>query len=524
MTRFFRTAYATSLVSMLLTLITTVATGVHVPFLSFSCLLGGLLVCLLPQAVPSIRGRERLFLLLGLGAALLGFLPILLTRCPLFHFISYGVSVAAAAILLALLRHNTTNNNFKARFSLITIIVFCLVLYFVVSATTMRRVSNSIRYAAVLDPERVRLALHDVIPYAIVLLATGVLCLRGLRAQNGASDERSFQRRQLRDALLFFGTVSVAFVVLPLLKPLWEYLLNNVLAPFARLLAGLTERAVTEATKPGGHSQGFIPAATTAPGTTAGPVVPIGDVSDGSGSPQNGTPPPAGLRTDTLLKTLLFLVIIAIVVTLAAYFLLKALRRWKRYERSYPNESREALPETETPKKEAKPAKHSADPRRRMRYLYASFLKQLRKTTAQRTRTAEEDDASVDPHVWGEMSGSGYSWMRSRMGTLPEYSASYSYLHVKDEGIANERAATFMKWFDRRSKKRKPDGNAAQFYQTSTCGEIRTRAETMLRADEADLAAFTAYYERARYQLNESPSQEDAARMTELLGRIHSDR
>ena len=77
-----------------------------------------------------------------------------------------------------------------------------------------------------------------------------------------------------------------------------------------------------------------------------------------------------------------------------------------------------------------------------------------------------------------------------------------------------------MRWFDRRPKERKPNRRTLQIFKTSTCAEIRRSAVRMSCADEADLSAFTAYYEQARYRMNEAPSAEDAARMAELFGRI----
>ncbi|MBQ6077208.1 MAG: hypothetical protein IJK88_03795 [Clostridia bacterium] len=522
MTRFFRTAFSVSLVSLLLTLVSGVATGVHMPFTAFSCLLFGLLVFLLPQSVPKLEGKETLFALLGAATALLGFLPLLILRCPVFHYVCYGLSVLAAAIFLVSLRHNTTHNNFKARFGFITVILICLLVYFVMSATTMRRNANSVQSTPVLDPEALKIALNDIIPLAIVLLASGVLCLRGLRAQNGAADEASYRRRQLRDALIFTVSVSVVFLVVPLLKPVWSLLLENVLAPFARMLALLLERIVTGAMKSNALSQ-FEEAVASAKSTqTSSQAAPNATPLPSSGTmTADGTPPPATIRQGDYLYLVIGLLVMAVIVTVAAIILVKALRRFKKYERSYPNESREELPNTDEPKKEAKPSKRSADPRRRMRYLYADFLKHLRKTALQRARTvADPNDTNPDPHAWGESNNSGYAWIRSGLTELPSYSASTSFQTLRNEGIAYERASTVMRWFDRRPKERKPNRRTLQIFKTSTCAEIRRSAVRMSCADEADLSAFTAYYEQARYRMNEAPSAEDAARMAELFGRI----
>lgn len=523
MTRYFRTAYAVSLTSLLLTLISAVATGVHMPFSAFTCLLFGLLLVLLPNVLQKWEGKRTLFALLGAAAALLGFLPVLLLTGPLLQVLAYAASVAAAAIFFAALRHNTTYNNFKARFVFITIIVLLVFSYFILSTTWLLPSKDSLYGKPLLDPERVKLALNDIIPYAIVHLATGILCLRGLRAQHGAVDERRFQQRQLRDALIFITAVSTVFIAAPFLKTIWEYLLNNAIAPFLKMLARFVEDVVAGAMKGGDMPMSGNPVPTEAP-TTAVPEItqPIGTPAPVSGPVfSNETPPPAALKSDAALRAGFALLVLAIVVTIACVALVKALRRLKKDDRSYPNESRESLPETDHPKKETKPAKFSADPRKRMRYLYAEFLKHLRKRVIQRDPVTQPGATSGnDSHIWGETSNSGYSWTKAGMTALPAQSSSMSSITLRDEGLGREAAATVMKWFDRSPRKRKAGARAPRVFQTNTCGEIESRAKTLTCADEADLAAFTLYYEQARYQTNEDPSPKDAARMAELFGKI----
>ena len=50
MNRFFRTAYATTLVYLLLTLVAVLIARVGMPFLAFSCLYFGLLLCQIGRA------------------------------------------------------------------------------------------------------------------------------------------------------------------------------------------------------------------------------------------------------------------------------------------------------------------------------------------------------------------------------------------------------------------------------------------------------------------------------------------
>lgn len=524
MTRFFRTVYAASLASLLLTLVSTAAAGEHMPFSAFTCLLFGLLIALLPNVLQKWEDRGTLFLLLGAATAVFGFLPILLLRGPVFQYISYTLSVSSAAIFFVTFRHNTTYNNFKARFSFITVVVFCVLTYFILSTSWLVPSKDSVNSKPIMDSERVTLALNDIIPYAIVHLAAGILCLRGLRAQHGNADEKRFQRRQLRDALIFITVVSTVFIAAPYLKTIWNYLLHNVFAPFLRTIAMMIEDVVARAAEPGEMPTGSVPVPMEAPATAAPETAPLGTPSPVSGTMSADRVPPAAMKPDVVLRATLTFFIFAIIITIAAFILVKVLRRLRKNERSYPNESCEALPKTEEPKKETRSAKHSADPRKRMRYLYADFLRHLRRITAQRRITAPGANSQTpednNAEFWGESSNSGYNWMRAGMTRLPEHSASFSYMQLKEEGIERDSAATVMKWFDRRSKKRRTGVSAKRIFATSTCREIKCSAESLSRADEADLAAFTAYYEQARYHTNADPSPEDAARMAELFGRI----
>lgn len=524
MTRYFRTVYATTLACMLLSLITPLVTGVHMPFSPFSCLLLGLLLFLLPNVLPKLSGRETLFALLGTAAALLGFLPILLSRCPAFHYIAYALFVLAAALFLITLRHNTTYNNFKARFGFITVVVLCLLFYFILSATTMRRISGTVHGSPVIDPERLKIALNDLIPFAIVLLASGILCLRGLRAQCGDADERSFRRRQLRDALIFLFSVSAVFITVPLLKPVWTLFVQYVLAPLGRMLYDLVESAATGNPQTNTNPFGYAAQQTIPPGDGK----PVGTPAPAASAAPIESAPPAAIRSGEYIKTVVALLVLAAVIAVAAIILKKALRRLKKSDRSYPNESVEALPETDEPKKDSKPHKHSSDPRRRMRYLYAAFLRNLRRISYQRGGGPSNGGAepeNIDPGSWGETANSGYSWSRERMSSLPEHSASMSYLQTRDEGISNERASVLMRLFDRKSSRRRglaarKNAERRQIFRTSTCREIEERAERLSCADASDLSAFTSYYERARYRLAADPTDEDAARMAELYDRI----
>ena len=89
--------------------------------------------------------------------------------------------------------------------------------------------------------ETLRQAISGTVPYAIILLTSGTLLLRGLRAQLGIAEEQAFNRRQLRDVLIFAVLVTLVFAVDPFvyLKKALSFLLDEVLRPSVRALRQL---------------------------------------------------------------------------------------------------------------------------------------------------------------------------------------------------------------------------------------------------------------------------------------------
>ena len=186
MTRFFRTAFAETLAYMGLALLATGASGVSMPFVSFACLLFGLLTVLLPSVQKKPKNRRPLFALLGAGAALLGFLPLLVLRTPIIHFVCYGIAILFGGFFLRILRHETTYHSFKARFGFLTVVAVIVIAYLLLLSSASFRDTGARRDEALFSMEHMKTAMEGLFAYAIVLLASGVLCLRGLRAQQGA--------------------------------------------------------------------------------------------------------------------------------------------------------------------------------------------------------------------------------------------------------------------------------------------------------------------------------------------------
>ena len=370
MNRFFRTAYATTFVYLCLSLFGVLITRAKMPFPAFSSLYFALLLCLLPGISQRLRGKEPLFYLIGALTALLGFVPLALCHCPTVHWLIHAAGIAAAALFVSILRHRTTHAIFMAKYEFTVVLVLVLIgLVCLAMLTGVYRDNESTARA-----EALNLAMSGLVPYATVMLASGVLLLRGLRAQPGI-DERAFNRRQLRDTLIFAVLVTLVFTVDPFLylRKAIFFLVNDVLRPSARWLVQLLAAVLKsktvhehqpEATLPPEELTDVKPMPTAAPVETE-PVEYFVDSHD--------------------LSLAIAYVLIAIAMLGLLYLLALQIRKLVRNLRSralgfgngYPNETREALPPKEGAGRAGRPKRRSGDPRERIRCLYADYLHYL---------------------------------------------------------------------------------------------------------------------------------------------------
>ena len=379
MNRFFRTAFSTTLVCLLLTLLTVLATGVRMPFPAFSCLYFGLLISLLPRASRNLAGKELLFYLLGAGIALLGVLPLVLWHCPPGHFVIHLLEIAAAAVFVRILRHRTTHGFFmtKYRFTAVALLILIGFIYLAVLTGV---------YSDGEASERVRLlnlAMNNVIPYAIVLLVTGVLLLRGLRAEEGTVDEQSFNRRQLRDTLIFAVLVTVVFAVDPFvyLQKALLFLVSDVLRPAGSwLLTAIV--ALMKAVSVQRPEQSTLPTEEV-PDAEQMPIIEATEAE----------PERYFVEASDLARSIAY-ILIAIAATVLIWILAREIgklirklrERDRKYGSGYPHEIRENIPQEARRRKE-KQRKRSADPRERMRWMYGEFLDHLKKRRVEVGRT-----------------------------------------------------------------------------------------------------------------------------------------
>lgn len=374
MNRFFRTAYASTVAYLILALIAALITGVPVPFPAFSCLYFGLLVTLLPAATHKLSGKERLFVPLGALTALLGFVPLALWRCPLLHYLIHGVGMLFGVVFLSVLRHRTTHADFKAKFQFTTVVVLVAIGF--VYLMLLVGVDKSGILPG--QSENVRVAVNGAVPFAITMLVTGVLHLRGLRAQAGVVDERAFNRRQLRDTLIFAAIVTVVFLTDPVsyLKTAADFLLNDVLRPAAAFLARILAAVLKliSCARPEAEEPAPTPVPTNDPNTL--PAAELAETEPEQYYYEGGDVS----YTLSYIFLAIAALVLALILAVELRKLIKSLRkRNKNRGRGYPHETREKLSPKAKPRDADHPRKRSADPRERIRFLYAEFLRYLRK-------------------------------------------------------------------------------------------------------------------------------------------------
>ena len=368
MNRFFRTAYATTYGYLCLVLLGVLIVGVEMPFAAFLCLYIGLLISLLPGVLPRLNGKELPFYLLGGVTAALSFWPLALWHSPAPYFVIHLLGIAAGTIFLRIRRHRTTYAMFMARFEFTLIVLLALFGFILLAMLTgiIPSVEELGQAAAI------RQALNNAVPYVVVLLATGILLLRGLRAQPGLAEERSFNRRQLRDTLIFAALVTLFFVLDPVayLEKIAYFLLHDVLGFLGRnlklilnlLLNLISVRSVeeTHATPPPEETADLRP-------------IPSMEVEQTQSEQFYFD----GIDLMGILGTL-FAVLAAAGLIYLLIRLAKKLRwRGRKHSGGYPKEEREAL-QKET-RRTRRPRRISREARERIRYLYGEFLRYLNK-------------------------------------------------------------------------------------------------------------------------------------------------
>ena len=442
MNRFFRTAYAAAFVYLFLALIAGLATGVGMPFPAFLCLYFGLLLALLPNALPKLRGREPLFLALGVLMALLGALPIRLSGGTAAHYVAHGLGVLAAGLFLRTLKHRTTHSDFAAkfRFSIVLVLALIALVYLSLLVRTADETLLPVQQAYVSG------AIDHVVPVAIMLLVTGVLLLRGLRGLQGMVNEKAFNRRQLRDLLLYAAVVIVVFVFRPL-RYLYRggvWLMDSVVRPALRYLLWAFDQFLELIANKEPKFDPPTPEATPDPSEY---VLPPSPPLFGEQEPEHYKIDEAG--ESRLYQTILYIfvgafaAILLVILILEIRKMIRKLRERSAQGRGYPNEVRESLDEADGAHRGRKPRRRSGDPRLRMRYLYGEFLRFLRRVPLH-----------IDPaDTCGRIEQRAQNALRQRDEELAEFRALYEQARYRADEAPTEGDAARMKALLDRLKK-----------------------------------------------------------------------
>ena len=389
MNRFFRTAYATTLVYIIVTLAVVSATGISISALSFAALYIGLFVFLLPNADASLIKRRRLCCVIGAAIALLGFLPIILASDNgLMHCVGYGIGLSAAIVFLVVLRHRTRYSDFEAVFRFSAVIVFGIIIAAIIASTSIKEIIP-------LTPENMMHAFSDALLLMIVRLVTGFLLLRGLRAEQSVVDLKSFYRRQFRDALIFVIIVAAVLLLDPfrflrgkiglihvkIIKPFFDFVARTV----HKLISSITVNNGEEYKAPDPPEEPDAIDVTPPPtpaydGPEAKPIM-IDQAELERRSMQT-------FRTLTIIFMTILVLAIVILIIVELRKLIKKLRNPNENKGiGYPNEVREPLQDDEKPEKGEKLSRHSPDARERIRRVYADFLRHLRRRHIKYLRT-----------------------------------------------------------------------------------------------------------------------------------------
>lgn len=445
MNRFLRTAYSATLVYLFLALIAALITGVGMPFSSYLCVYFGLLSALLPYAAPKASNRGALLTVLGVGLALMGFLPIWLLGCTIVHYIAHGLGMLAAALFFHTLKHRTTHNDFAAKFRFSVVLLLALIAYLYLSLLIGFAAEDILS----VRKEYVSEAIDHVVPIAIMLLVTGVLLLRGLRGLEGTVDEKAFNRRQLRDLLIYASIVSVVFLVnpFPYLIRVLNWLMDDVVRPAARGLKWALGRLLDLLANKSPKFDAPTPEATPDPSEYYLPP----PESTLFSNPDQYKVDETG--ETSLYRTILYIFVTAVAVILLVILLLEIRKMIRRIRdrngargRGYPHEILESLDDGDTVKEKKALKKRSAVPRMRIRYLYSEFLRHLRRVPIH----IEAADTC------GKINERAKKVMRGSDEDLSEFRELYEQARYCEDRTPTERDAARMKTLlDRLKKGRK---------------------------------------------------------------------
>lgn len=366
MNRFLRISFIAGMAYTLVSLLVGSITGVMYPFGCYAMIWLGTLIFMLGAIIPKLNRYDILFKISGIIIEAAGFIFIIINKCIPAYYVIHAIMLIGSVLLAVFLKHNTIHRDFAAKFKFSVIallLLFCLM-------GLMTGGSENVFF----NMDFTVAAMINSIPSFIISIVMGILLLRGLRAAVGIVDETEFNRRQLRDTVMFFGGCVLVIVTgLPgLLVRLTELIAKTLINPMLlwceKLLYNLVELLANKKPQYLPNNQGVVESTPNAVDITPMPTM---------GTTQPNTAAPVEDKSNEMIKILLILFAIIIGAVILYIVISKLFKRGKRVVSfGYPYEESETI--EDNGKRREKPiSRHSRLPRQKIRYYYYTFLRHI---------------------------------------------------------------------------------------------------------------------------------------------------
>lgn len=366
MNRFLRISFIAGMAYTLVSLFTGSITGVMYPFGCYAMLWLGTLIFMLGVIIPKLNRYDILLKLLGVVIEASGFIFIIINKCTPAYYVIHSIMLIGSVLLAVLLKHNTIHRDFAAKFKFSVIALLLLFCLMGLMTGGSENVFFNMDYTVA--------AMINSIPSFIISIVMGILLLRGLRAAAGIVDETEFNKRQLRDTVMFFGGCVLVIVTgLPgllvrLVELIAKTLINPMLLWFQKLMYNFVELLANKNPPYLPNNQGVVENTQNAVDITPMPT---------TGIAQPNTAAQVEDKSNEMIKILLILFAVIIGAVILYVVISKLFKRGKRaVSFGYPYEESETI-EDDGERREKPISRHSRLPRQRIRYYYYNFLRHI---------------------------------------------------------------------------------------------------------------------------------------------------
>lgn len=383
MNKFLRVSYIISFLYTLFIAVLGSVTNFDFPIWCFIACYIGILSFMLPNIMPQFQKYHLLARVGGIIIALSGLL--FLIKAPISYPIVNLLLVILGFVLAVKLQYNTIHRDFVSKFNFSTIL---LCLFYALLAMLSSEQFTFLNITVVVKSP-VQSAIVNSIPCLVVTLTMGILLLRGLRAASGIVDEKEFNKRQLRDTIIFFVACIAVWAtdLLNAIKSGVIFIVENIIVPFFRwivdLLVRLEEMLINK--NPPDWSSDY----TSTPYPTK-EVTPVPEAI--LGQQQNYK------YSSDFFAGLIYVVLSILIIAVLWWVFSNLLKKGKRAKYlGYPNETRESIDDLPNKLLEKPISRLNRNPRMRIRYIYREFMLHLRRKGAavKRASTCGEIESSA---------------------------------------------------------------------------------------------------------------------------------